>query len=428
MTAEIAILNKSAVALATDSAVTISAGTDHQKIFDSADKLFDLCKSTPVGLMIYNNMQFTGIPLSILISEYRKKNTVLDTIEMISNDFLNFLNETGMNAQNTGSDSVKETLEYVYAMIFERINRKMEEHFSASNVVARNLDEVYSEIKDNAISAIFFGLSRCQNSLFSGDSDNLLSDENKESIKSICQERWGSNDLTKYPKLVDLSNLAIVKDFVTGRQTGLVFAGYGSEEIFPTLVSFEIDGVFFGLVKYRKTNNVDIDRNGERSRVLPFAQKEMVERFLYGLDADIERKIVLFCKNTVPEIGNQLLNNLDATDDVLKSLSNSLISAQDAFVNNLASEGLEGIRTESKSAIEDMVEFMPKPEMASMAEALVNLTSIKRRVTRGVETVGGPIDVAIISKTDGFIWVKRKHYFSADLNPRYMNRVKNENA
>jgi hypothetical protein len=28
-----------------------------------------------------------------------------------------------------------------------------------------------------------------------------------------------------------------------------------------------------------------------------------------------------------------------------------------------------------------MVEFMPKPELAKMAEALVNLTSIKRRVS-----------------------------------------------
>ncbi|WP_353642930.1 hypothetical protein [Mesorhizobium sp. WSM2239] len=57
MTAEIAILNKTAVALATDSAVTISAGLDHQKIYDTADKLFDLGGATPIGLMIYTGMQ-----------------------------------------------------------------------------------------------------------------------------------------------------------------------------------------------------------------------------------------------------------------------------------------------------------------------------------------------------------------------------------
>jgi hypothetical protein len=33
--------------------------------------------------------------------------------------------------------------------------------------------------------------------------------------------------------------------------------------------------------------------------------------------------------------------------------------------------------------------------------------------------VGGPIDVAVISRGDGFIWIKRKHYFSPELNPQF---------
>ena len=35
------------------------------------------------------------------------------------------------------------------------------------------------------------------------------------------------------------------------------------------------------------------------------------------------------------------------------------------------------------------------------------------------ETVGGPIDVAVISKGDGFIWIKRKHYFQRELNQQF---------
>lgn len=54
-----------------------------------------------------------------------------------------------------------------------------------------------------------------------------------------------------------------------------------------------------------------------------------------------------------------------------------------------------------------------------MAEALVSLTAFKRRVSMDTETVGGPIDVAVISKGDGFVWIKRKHYFGADLNPQF---------
>jgi hypothetical protein len=57
-----------------------------------------------------------------------------------------------------------------------------------------------------------------------------------------------------------------------------------------------------------------------------------------------------------------------------------------------------------------------------MAEALVSLTSLKRRVTTDAETVGGPTDVALISKGDGFIWIKRKHYFSSELNHDFFTR------
>jgi hypothetical protein len=38
-----------------------------------------------------------------------------------------------------------------------------------------------------------------------------------------------------------------------------------------------------------------------------------------------------------------------------------------------------------------------------------------------VESVGGPIDVAVISKGDGFIWIKRKHYFKPEFNQSFMS-------
>ena len=66
-----------------------------------------------------------------------------------------------------------------------------------------------------------------------------------------------------------------------------------------------------------------------------------------------------------------------------------------------------------------MVSSLPKPELATMAETLVNLTSFKRRVSTDAETVGGPTDVALISKSDGFIWIKRKHYFKPELNHHF---------
>lgn len=78
----------------------------------------------------------------------------------------------------------------------------------------------------------------------------------------------------------------------------------------------------------------------------------------------------------------------------------------------------------------DAVVMLPKEELASMAESLVRLTSFKKRVTSEEETVAEPIDVALISKGDGFIWIKKKHYFKPELNPQffvnYNRRCRNE--
>lgn len=60
--------------------------------------------------------------------------------------------------------------------------------------------------------------------------------------------------------------------------------------------------------------------------------------------------------------------------------------------------------------------------MAELAETLIALQSLKEKVTRPSETVGGPVDVAVITRSEGLVWVKRKHYFSPDLNPSFFLR------
>ena len=42
-----------------------------EKIYPSADKLFELSLSDPVGAMIYNNLEFMGAPLDVIIRQFR---------------------------------------------------------------------------------------------------------------------------------------------------------------------------------------------------------------------------------------------------------------------------------------------------------------------------------------------------------------------
>ncbi|MEN6623071.1 MAG: hypothetical protein ABFD50_16175, partial [Smithella sp.] len=91
-------------------------------------------------------------------------------------------------------------------------------------------------------------------------------------------------------------------------------------------------------------------------------------------------------------------------------------------------ENMQGYSREKYSSpVLAAVGVLPKEELADMAYSLVNLTSFKRKVSLDAETVGGPIDVAVISKKDGFIWIKRKHYFDKELNPQFIANYYNKN-
>lgn len=61
--------------------------------------------------------------------------------------------------------------------------------------------------------------------------------------------------------------------------------------------------------------------------------------------------------------------------------------------------------------------LMPIQDAIDLAEFLVDLAIKFTRYGLGSPTVGGPIEIAAITRHEGFKWIKRKHYFSAELNP-----------
>ena len=61
---------------------------------------------------------------------------------------------------------------------------------------------------------------------------------------------------------------------------------------------------------------------------------------------------------------------------------------------------------------------MPIQDAIDLAEFLVDLAINYARFIPGAPTVGGPIEIAAITKHEGFKWVRRKHYYDRDLNPK----------
>jgi len=60
---------------------------------------------------------------------------------------------------------------------------------------------------------------------------------------------------------------------------------------------------------------------------------------------------------------------------------------------------------------------MPLQDAIELARFLVDLATNYARFAPGAPTVGGPTEIAVISKHEGFKWVNRKYYYNRELNP-----------
>lgn len=60
---------------------------------------------------------------------------------------------------------------------------------------------------------------------------------------------------------------------------------------------------------------------------------------------------------------------------------------------------------------------MPVQDAIDLADFLVETTKGFFRFKLGADTVGGDSDIAVVTRHEGFKWIKRKHYYSPHLNP-----------
>ena len=177
---------------------------------------------------------------------------------------------------------------------------------------------------------------------------------------------------------------------------------------------YEIEGIIENKLKYRKnTDKCHTINRGMECSIIAFAQEDMVQTFMHGIN---------------PSVLELMQGYLDRLSQLLPELLDNDIDARhrENFTNN-SQKLLENFWGELTNHVEEnhidpmlrMVTDLPKDELAAMAESLVNLTAFKRRITESMATVGGPIDVVVISKGDGLVWVKRKHYFPPELNQHF---------
>jgi hypothetical protein len=240
-------------------------------------------------------------------------------------------------------------------------------------------------------------------------------------VNQLIAKHFPGAEVDSVIQLYELVRLLVSKEEILPESlSGLVIAGYGVKEHFPVMQEFELGEIFTSKLKYRCVNTYRISPD-EPSIIKPFAQSEMVDTFLHGISPAFELRMIRELVNIVVKSPSEIIDGMPGVGKARKEAYKEKVrpissAAAKALVRNLR----EFRHRKHLQPVLQSIEFLPKNELAHVASSLVNLSSFQKRMSISEdETVGGPIDVAVISKGDGFVWIDRKHYFKPELNRHF---------
>jgi hypothetical protein len=418
MTAVIGILNKNGMTMAADSAVTVTGGNS-KKIYNTANKIFTLSKFHPVGIMIYSSSSFMDTPWEIIIKLYRKelKDKGFDKVEHYKDDFVRFLKANDYFTNPEKQISKLKSFAYwhldgVKARVIEKVDgSKTEEEVLAdfNSFAKADIEETLATYTDADETLGEFADYTEQH--FEQYSDDSIT----EVINAVFE------GIALNPDIRPIINELYWRYFKSltffGKETGLVFGGFGEKQIYPSVSAIKISEVIDNRLRFKVDLSDEISDSNNGS-ILPYAQTDVINMFIKGIDPDIENTFISAIEKTLNKYNITIADIIGAHD---QRLSDTIRNNDNAPLMKELIEEIRNIKQETQiSPTVDTVAILSKEDLAEMAESLIYLTYLKRRISSTEESVGGPIDVAIISKGDGFIWKKRKHYFNEDLNKHFM--------
>lgn len=418
MTTIVGVLNKRAVAIAADSAVTVG---DTHKVMNTGNKIFALSKRAPVGLAIYGNAALMETPWEVIIKCYRRqlKNTKFLYLREYVEDFIEYLRNHAFFAS---SEIQKRHLSY---------------QMQSFLYICENQAKAFPSYSTNPTQAVIDELNRCKqanntnpnvfNDFVSYTFGDFIAFAKKEIEVIIGKSKYLNVSqhfnvfAESYYQYMRVSNIRRGES-----ESGLVFVGYGEEEIYPCLYNIVTTIGFDHVFQYCYGEKpIEITNENTTASIVPFAQVATTQTVIRGINPTFYsiignnftkvlgdyRKIIcdLLKKNNMTSLATQIEGI-----DVGLFTTAFTDAAQKQFFNNYT------------QPLVNTIGHLGVTDMANVAESLVALTSLVHRMSPKEESVGGPVDVAVISKGDGLIWIKRKHYFNPDLNTQFFNNYRDD--
>ena len=190
-----------------------------------------------------------------------------------------------------------------------------------------------------------------------------------------------------------------------------MFVGYGENHIYPSIYPIEVSGAFDNRLRYW-VNESRIYQVGcdKMASICPFGQDDVMRTFMNGISPELLEKAMDTMEEAVEQTRADIYQKLAEAGvdaEILKLVEND---GNEEITEKLKDDFFSGIHQEKNDGFLRAAAEFNISELANMAEKLVSITNQQRHFTLNEQTVDGPVDVAVITLDEGFVWVKRKPF------------------
>lgn len=418
MTAIIGILNKRAAVIAADSAKTTICG-DKTKIFNNATKIFNLTQHGSIGVMAFGSASFMRTPWEVIINLYQSKRggRKFDSVRGYAEDFFDFLRSSDffISKQEQMNNFIRE-----FSLYYNKVENDVEGDIdtiqgksSRGKAVNESLVNSFVDDSRNHIGTLakVTGLTPDLKDYTEEEFNDYLKKVFEFIKASSSEEYWPYGFVDDWQKKTWQHGFYnYLRSRLYFYKTGLVFVGYGERDIFPTLLPVYVSIGFDNKLRgYIDDDNKAYVHDDDSSYVCPFAQTDVMSTLIRGIAPDFQHQVNDAHQSAMQSLKNKiadLLKKRNVLDEIVEEVMD--VSTED--IDQEHNDILQNYMETYGNNIIDAVDSFSIEDMANMAESFISITGLQRHFSSSEETVGGPIDVAVITKAGGFKWIKCKNF------------------
>ena len=313
MTAIVGVLNSRCVAFAADSAATHTTKDNKYKITNNTNKIFTLSKYHPVGIALYNNLDFMGIPWETIIKMCRNNlgTKKCKTLDEYIKEFWIYIKKNCLSSTAIMQQSYLNTF----------LNRFYQEvHSNCELAVGQKTDANASQYYQKYIELLDNWKTSYQRQKQSDDfKAYTLKQFQKYASNTIdvllANDISSPNCPTDFRKKFEESAhsfLCLPNQTYFSGYTGLVFFGFGDEEIFPSYREYKVSYAMDNHIKYSLLDKYTIAGSGD-AVVKPFAQRDVASSVIWAVEDTLKATFYKNFETSIDGFRNEIVRQLTAS-------------------------------------------------------------------------------------------------------------------